>query len=119
MFEALKKYADFKGRARRKEYWLFILLYSICYFIAFLIDVASGALIIFTTIVALGLLIPFAVAQLVFYTSLPSGRLEHCQRGELSSTYWSIHKQTPSTFHSSTFFALSNSNHLNGCQKSE
>ena len=58
MFEALKKYADFKGRARRKEYWLFILLYSICYFIAFLIDVASGALIIFTTIVALGLLIP-------------------------------------------------------------
>ena len=58
MFEALKKYADFKGRARRKEYWLFILLYSVCYFIAFLIDVASGALIIFTTIVALGLLIP-------------------------------------------------------------
>ena len=58
MFEALKKYADFKGRARRKEYWLFILLFSICYFIAFLIDVASGALIIFTTIVALGLLIP-------------------------------------------------------------
>ena len=58
MFEALKKYADFKGRARRKEYWLFILLYSICYFIAFLIDVASGALIIFSTIVALGLLIP-------------------------------------------------------------
>ena len=58
MFEALKKFADFKGRARRKEYWLFILLYSICYFIAFLIDVASGALIIFTTIVALGLLIP-------------------------------------------------------------
>ena len=58
MFEALKKYAEFKGRARRKEYWLFILLYSICYFIAFLIDVVSGALIIFTTIVALGLLIP-------------------------------------------------------------
>ena len=58
MFEALKKYAEFKGRARRKEYWLFILLYFICYMIAFLIDTVLGTLIIFTAIVTLGLLIP-------------------------------------------------------------
>lgn len=27
--DALKKYADFTGRARRKEYWMFILIYMI------------------------------------------------------------------------------------------
>ena len=58
MFEALKKYAVFAGRARRKEYWLFILLYFICYMIAFFIDAVLGTLIIFTAIVTLGLLIP-------------------------------------------------------------
>ncbi len=58
MFEALKKYAEFKGRARRKEYWLFILLYIICYMIAYLIDTVLGTLIIFSAIVTLGLLIP-------------------------------------------------------------
>jgi uncharacterized membrane protein YhaH (DUF805 family) len=25
----LKKYADFNGRARRKEYWIFILIYTV------------------------------------------------------------------------------------------
>jgi uncharacterized membrane protein YhaH (DUF805 family) len=28
MFQPYKKYAQFSGRARRKEYWLFILLFS-------------------------------------------------------------------------------------------
>ena len=27
--QALKKYADFKGRARRKEYWFYVLFYMI------------------------------------------------------------------------------------------
>ncbi|NQZ89814.1 MAG: DUF805 domain-containing protein [Colwellia sp.] len=26
---ALKKYADFTGRARRKEYWMFVLIYTV------------------------------------------------------------------------------------------
>ena len=26
---ALKKYADFTGRARRKEYWMFVLIYTL------------------------------------------------------------------------------------------
>ena len=26
---ALKKYADFNGRARRKEYWMFVLIYMV------------------------------------------------------------------------------------------
>lgn len=30
---ALKKYADFKGRTRRKEYWYFVLFYMIIYIV--------------------------------------------------------------------------------------
>ena len=33
MFEALKKYAVFSGRARRKEYWLFMLFVWIVYIV--------------------------------------------------------------------------------------
>lgn len=36
--EALKKYADFTGRARRKEYWMFVLFYLILYFACALVD---------------------------------------------------------------------------------
>jgi uncharacterized membrane protein YhaH (DUF805 family) len=31
--EALKKYAVFSGRARRKEFWYFHLFFGICYFL--------------------------------------------------------------------------------------
>lgn len=50
---ALKKYADFTGRARRQEYWMFILVYMIINIVlSFLgLDIVSG-------IVGLGLLIP-------------------------------------------------------------
>lgn len=50
---ALKKYADFTGRARRKEYWMFILIYMI-------INVVLGilGLEIISALVGLGLLIP-------------------------------------------------------------
>ena len=42
MFEALKKYAVFSGRARRKEYWLFMLLYFIAMVVAGLFDDLVG-----------------------------------------------------------------------------
>ncbi|PKH06619.1 DUF805 domain-containing protein [Moritella sp. Urea-trap-13] len=50
---ALKKYADFTGRARRKEYWMFILIYLIINIVLSVLglDIISG-------LVALGLLIP-------------------------------------------------------------
>ena len=50
---ALKKYADFSGRARRKEYWMFILVYMIINIVLSVLgmEVISG-------IVSLGLLIP-------------------------------------------------------------
>ena len=48
--KCLKHYADFKGRARRKEYWYFILFNCIfamtlyiCYMVSAIIKVASGA----------------------------------------------------------------------------
>ena len=43
MFEALKNYADFNGRARRKEYWLFILFASLGYIVTAVIDLMTGS----------------------------------------------------------------------------
>ena len=70
MLDALKKYAVFSGRARRKEYWLFVLLYVILALVAIIIDSVVGTfdpesgygLIFILTI--LGLLIP-SIAALV------------------------------------------------------
>ena len=42
MFDALKKYSVFGGRARRKEYWLFMLLYFIAMVMAALFDDLVG-----------------------------------------------------------------------------
>lgn len=36
--KVLKQYADFKGRARRKEYWMFVLISTIISVVASLID---------------------------------------------------------------------------------
>ena len=66
MFDALKKYAVFSGRARRKEYWLFMLLYFIAMVVAGLFDdLVVGERVafdptmgVFSWIVFLGLLIP-------------------------------------------------------------
>lgn len=62
----LKKYADFSGRARRKEYWMFFLIYVlISIVIGFVLGLIGGILgmgsalgDIVTLILALGLLIP-------------------------------------------------------------
>jgi len=40
--EALKKYAIFSGRSRRKEYWYFFLFNLIIHFILIIIDTLSG-----------------------------------------------------------------------------
>jgi uncharacterized membrane protein YhaH (DUF805 family) len=40
--KCLKQYADFKGRARRKEYWMFGLFNVIFYFVLLKIDSALG-----------------------------------------------------------------------------
>lgn len=40
--KVLKQYADFKGRARRKEYWMYVLFLTIAYIIAAILDNVLG-----------------------------------------------------------------------------
>ena len=53
----LSKYADFSGRARRTEYWMFYLTYIIAMVVASIIDGIIGFP-IFTIILVLGMIIP-------------------------------------------------------------
>jgi len=63
VFEALSKYAEFSGRARRQEYWMFVLLYVILSIVASVIDAILGTEAV-TLILGLALLIP-SVAVLI------------------------------------------------------
>lgn len=55
---SLKKYADFSGRATRKEFWLFVLFLYITEFIAGFIDGLAGTEFV-ANIVLVGLLLPY------------------------------------------------------------
>jgi uncharacterized membrane protein YhaH (DUF805 family) len=55
--EALEKYADFTGRARRKAYWMFFLFYMLFYMGFVVIDAVLGTE-IFSIIFSLALLVP-------------------------------------------------------------
>ncbi|ASP38847.1 hypothetical protein CHH28_09205 [Bacterioplanes sanyensis] len=55
---ALKNYFNFSDRARRKEYWMFVLFYIIFYAISAAIDFAVGASGIILMVYALAMLIP-------------------------------------------------------------
>ena len=61
--KCLKNYANFSGRARRKEYWFFVLMQFIILMIAMILDsiLFSGPS-FFYSIVALGLFIPSLAA---------------------------------------------------------
>ena len=61
----LKRYAEFTGRSRRKEYWMFVLLSIGIYFIASILDriagmngMIAGTYGPITALVVLGLLVP-------------------------------------------------------------
>ena len=61
----LKRYAEFTGRSRRKEYWMFVLLSIGIYIVASILDriagmngMIAGTYGPITTLVALGLLVP-------------------------------------------------------------
>jgi uncharacterized membrane protein YhaH (DUF805 family) len=45
-FGAFKKYADFSGRARRQEYWMFILIYMIIYIVLAVLDETVGTMVL-------------------------------------------------------------------------
>jgi uncharacterized membrane protein YhaH (DUF805 family) len=61
---ALKKYADFRGRARRKEYWYFYLFFILFFFaLSFLAGLmGSDAAEVFTAIFYLAMIIPMFAA---------------------------------------------------------
>lgn len=58
--KAMKQYADFKGRARRKEYWMFILFFMIIYFVLAALTAATNSAIvsIITLVAVLGMFVP-------------------------------------------------------------
>jgi len=60
--KCFKHYADFDGRARRKEYWMFILFNIIGYLIMWMLDLAIGTsylgIGLFTTLFGLAVIIP-------------------------------------------------------------
>ena len=55
---ALKKYADFTGRARRKEYWMFILFYVISVVVLSVVEGFIGLTGVLSGIFMLVLLVP-------------------------------------------------------------
>lgn len=55
--DALRRYADFTGRATRQQYWMFYLFYMIIYIALLFVDAAIGTVFI-SAIFSLVLLIP-------------------------------------------------------------
>jgi len=55
--DALKKYADFTGRARRKEYWMFVLIYTLIMIGLAILETIIGFGFI-STLFSLALLVP-------------------------------------------------------------
>ena len=56
--KVMKQYADFNGRARRKEYWMFVLFNFIASFILGAVDAAVGSSGALAGIYALAVFIP-------------------------------------------------------------
>jgi uncharacterized membrane protein YhaH (DUF805 family) len=56
--KALRQYADFSGRARRKEYWMFTLFYLIIYIVLIGIDSLINVTGVLSILFALGMLVP-------------------------------------------------------------
>lgn len=56
--KAFKNYAVFKGRARRKEYWMFVLFNLIVAFVIGLIETLIGISSILSTLYSLAVLLP-------------------------------------------------------------
>lgn len=56
--KVLQQYADFNGRARRTEFWMFVLFNLIFSIIANVLDYMFGTVYIFSSIYALAMFIP-------------------------------------------------------------
>lgn len=56
--DVLKKYAVFSGRARRKEYWMFVLFNFIIAIVLAIVDAVAGASGVISGLYTLAMLIP-------------------------------------------------------------
>lgn len=75
---ALRKYAVFHGRARRKEFWCFFLFYVIFYGLAVVLDIALGTV---SMELGIGLLMgAYAIAMVVPYVAVSVRRLHDTNR---------------------------------------
>ncbi len=84
-FAAVKKYAVFKGRARRKEFWYFTLFYIIFSLIAGIVDALAGTQV---PTMGIGLIsIIYALAMLLPSVSVSVRRLHDTGR---SGWWWWI-----------------------------
>ncbi len=61
----LKKYAVFEGRARRQEYWMFMLINVLIYFGLFIIAAILGAMADALGVLGSGIYMLYALAMLV------------------------------------------------------
>ncbi|MCX5810018.1 MAG: DUF805 domain-containing protein [Proteobacteria bacterium] len=76
--KALKKYAEFSGRAQRKEYWMFLLFYILIYIAFAIIDGVTGT---FSTKAGMGLLGGlYAIALLIPCIAVTVRRLHDTNR---------------------------------------
>ena len=75
--DAIKKYGDFKGRATRKEFWIFSLIYTGIYVILGALDAFFGTV---------AIQVVFALAMLVPGISLTTRRLHDTGR----SGWWQL-----------------------------
>lgn len=72
-FAVWKKYADFSGRSRRKEYWYFTLFHTIVFVVLSLIDAVTGT---FSPQIGFGLLSGiYGLAALLPYLAVTVRRL--------------------------------------------
>ncbi len=63
MLMPLQKYADFSGRSRRKEYWMFFLCVFLALIVASVVDNVIFGSPILTGLLALGVIIPAIACQ--------------------------------------------------------
>lgn len=75
--DALKKYADFEGRATRTEYWMFILFYLIFYIAIIVLDYMVGTFF---------LALLFSLGMLILSLSIGARRLHDTSR----SGWWQL-----------------------------
>lgn len=76
--QALKQYATFSGRARRPEYWYFVLIYLLIFIVLSIADAITGSFDADTGIGLLGGL--FALGMLVPWLAVGARRLHDTDR---------------------------------------